>query len=391
MIKVGVVVQRYGEEVIGGAETLAKDVAERLNGSGFDVSVFTTTARDYITWENYFENTDSILKGVIVKRYSVERSRNIDKFNRISDQFFNHDKKTETVSESDWIDEQGPFSPDLINAIKSEQENFDIFIFFTYLYYTTVKAMEIIKKPVVLFPTAHDEPPLYLKVMKKVFNKPDALFFLTKAEMDLVADKFKPKGRMILSRTGVNLYFNTDENFFRRNYLIVAPFILYAGRIEKGKGLEQVFEAFREIRKRYFVDLVMMGKKLMEIPDIDGIKYVGFVSEEDKISAFKGAVCSVQPSHYESLSITTLESFTQQTPVLANGESKVLMEHIDSSGGGLPFLDANEFIKNFIVLFKNRVKRDKMGKKGFDYVNKYYSWDTVIKTISDQIREIVNI
>ncbi|MCP5103108.1 MAG: glycosyltransferase family 4 protein, partial [bacterium] len=75
MIKVGVVVQRYGEAVVGGAETLARDVAERLNASGFDVTVFTTTARDYVTWRNEYKPGESILKGVVIRRFDSEGER----------------------------------------------------------------------------------------------------------------------------------------------------------------------------------------------------------------------------------------------------------------------------------------------------------------------------
>ncbi|MCK4889642.1 MAG: hypothetical protein KAS97_06885, partial [Candidatus Aminicenantes bacterium] len=289
MVKIGVVVQRYGEDVVGGAETLARDVAEKLNAAEFDVTVFTTTAKDYITWENHYDTGETILKGVIIKRFSVDILRDIDKFNDLSGRFFDKNIIEKEITEDEWIDIQGPVSTDLINTIKSEQENFDIFIFFTYLYYTTVKTLRILKKPSVLFPTAHEEPPINIGIMKEVFMKPKALFFLTGSEMDLVEKKFSPPGKMVLARTGVDVKRDTDENAFRRNYLIVSPFILYAGRIEKGKGLEMLFDAYRQLRNSSVVDLVLMGKKLMDIPEIDGIKYVGYVSEEDKISAFKGA------------------------------------------------------------------------------------------------------
>ena len=391
MLKIGIVVQRYGIEVIGGAETLARDVAQRLNASEFDVTVFTTTATDYITWENHFTPGETLLKGVIVRRFNVDFQRDIGTFNEVSGRFFDPENNVKEISEEEWIDLQGPVSTDLLEAVRQEEKNFDVFIFFTYLYYTTVKVLQILKKPAILFPTAHEEAPINMEIMKTVFTRPEGLLFLTEAEMELVKKKFSPPGKLVLARTGVEIKEGTDENYFRRNYRIISPFILYAGRIEKGKGLELLFKAFEELRRHSVVDLVLMGKRLMDVPATDGIKYVGFVPEEDKISAFKGAVCSVQPSPLESLSITTLESFAQGTPVLVNRDCSVLMEHIDISGGGLGFGSVDEFIQSFNELYRNKRKRNRMGRNGFDYVSEFYSWDVVIKKISDVIREIVSL
>jgi glycosyltransferase involved in cell wall biosynthesis len=386
VIKVGLVVQRYGKEVVGGAETLAKDVAERLNASGADVTVFTTTAKGYITWENGYKPGESILKGVLIKRFPVEKQRDIERFNKYSQTFFDADP--EARDEKKWIIEQGPYSPALIEGIAKEQQDFDLFLFFTYLYYTTVEGMKAVQKPVGLFSTAHDEPPIYLKLMRDVFKRPDAIFFLTGAEMEFVKKTFKPPNRLELIRTGMDIKNNVDENLFRRKYLQFAPYMLYAGRIEKGKGLELAFEAYGQLRKNRLIDFVLLGKKLMDIPEIEGLKYMGFVSEEEKLSAFKGAVLSVQPSPLESLSITTLESFSQQTPVLVNKNCAVLQEHIDISGGGLSFDNIDEFIRNFYFIYDNRKKSKVMGAKGFRYVSEYYSWQVVIEKIKNVLQKM---
>lgn len=389
MIRIGIVVQRYGKEVVGGAESLARDIAQRLNSSGFDVTVFTTTARDYITWKNEFKPGDSILKGVIIKRFPVEKQRDIEAFNRFSQVFF--DQAPGERDEVKWIHDQGPYSPALIEGIQKAQQDMDVFLFFTYLYYTTVEGLKVVEKPVVLFPTAHDEPPIYLNLMKEVFQRPDALFFLTGAEMAFVKKTFQPANITALIRTGTNIKENIDENLFKRNYFQYAPYILYAGRIEKGKGLELVFEAYGEIRKRRLIDLVLMGKKLMDIPVIDGLKYVGFVSEVEKLSAFRGAVASVQPSPLESLSITTLESFSQETPVLVNKRSAVLCEHIDLSGGGFTYDNIDEFIRYFYTIYDRRKLRRELGLKGYHYVKEYFSWDVVMDKIKEELEKIVQV
>jgi glycosyltransferase involved in cell wall biosynthesis len=387
MMRVGIVVQRYGREVVGGAETLARDIAQRLNVSGADVTVFTTTARDYITWENEFPPGDSILKGVKIQRFPVESPRDIEAFNRFSGIFFQ--QPPEERDEARWIREQGPYSPALIEGIGKAQQDMDLFLFFTYLYYPTIEGMKVVKKPVVLFPTAHDEPPFHLKAMKEVFQRPEALFFLTSAEMELVKKTFQPGKVMSLIRTGTEITEPCDENLFKRKYLQYVPYFLYAGRIEKGKGLEPVLEAYLELRKKRLIDFVLMGKKLMDLPSIEGLKYVGYVSEEEKHAAFKGAVFSVQPSPLESLSITTLESFSRKTPVLVNKKSAVLCEHIELSGGGFAYDSIDQFIHHFYTLYDNRRLRKEMGLKGYRYVKEHFSWEVVIEKIKTELASLL--
>ncbi len=66
--RIAVVVQRYGQEVNGGAELHARWLAEQLTDLG-KVHVFTTCAVDYYTWANYYPTGDSQIAGVNVSRF----------------------------------------------------------------------------------------------------------------------------------------------------------------------------------------------------------------------------------------------------------------------------------------------------------------------------------
>ena len=52
-MKVALVVHRYGLEVGGGAETLARLIAELLNDD-VELTVVTTCALDYVTWADHY-------------------------------------------------------------------------------------------------------------------------------------------------------------------------------------------------------------------------------------------------------------------------------------------------------------------------------------------------
>ena len=69
------VVQRYGEDIVGGSEAACRQFAEHLVSVGHDVTVLTSCARSYVTWENSYEEGDSTLNGVKIHRLPVVEQR----------------------------------------------------------------------------------------------------------------------------------------------------------------------------------------------------------------------------------------------------------------------------------------------------------------------------
>ena len=71
-VRLAFVVQRYGTEVVGGAELHCRWIAEHL-AERHQVEVLTTTATDYLTWENVLPAGVSQVNGVTVRRFPVAR------------------------------------------------------------------------------------------------------------------------------------------------------------------------------------------------------------------------------------------------------------------------------------------------------------------------------
>jgi hypothetical protein len=139
-VKLAFIVQRYGTEILGGSEYHCRLIAERL-AQRHEVEVLTTCARDYVTWKNeYPEGTDRV-RGVTVRRFANARTRDIDAFNRYSDWIFHNAHTRE--DEIAWLEQQGPWSPALLDHLDAPPRSYDALIFFTYLYAPTVLGLRI--------------------------------------------------------------------------------------------------------------------------------------------------------------------------------------------------------------------------------------------------------
>ena len=138
MKKVAFVVQRYGTEVNGGAETLARQLAMQLS-KNYDVDILTTKALDYITWEDYYEKDCEVIDGVNVKRFSVDKTRDIKKFSKLCKKVL--DNETHILEqEQAWFDEQGPFTPKLIQYIKDNKESINTSVQVSFVDNTLIKS-----------------------------------------------------------------------------------------------------------------------------------------------------------------------------------------------------------------------------------------------------------
>ena len=391
MLKVGVIIQRFGEDIIGGSEYYALQLLKKLSKK-MRFTVYTTTAKDYLTWENeYREGEYKLTENILVKRFKIKRQRDINKFNEYTEKFFSERKKHTVEEEEEWIIRQGPEVPDLINAVEKEQNNFDIFFLFTYLYYPVYFSLPIIKKPKFLFPTTHDELPLYLNIMKRTFELPEAILALTEKELELINKVFTLKNnqiRKLVGGIGIEAPENINIESFLKKYLPMEPFIIYIGRIDGGKGVDFLIDNFLEFSKNKYVQLLLGGKKNMELPSDFRVKYLGFLSEEEKWQALKSATLYVHPSQFESLSISMLEAMAVGTPVFVNGNSPVMKDHVLKSRAGLYYLNKDEFTEGMDFLLKNRNLRLKMGENGVKYVKNFYSWRKILNNIEDVIKSV---
>ncbi len=375
------VIQRYGEEVNGGAELLCKQLAERLV-SCYDVHVLTTKAIDYMTWADEYHQDEEDINGVTVHRFSVDMTRSHEEFDGINDLVT--DGSLPLERENEWLEKEGPFVPDLVRYIRTQKNSYDVFIFMTYIYFPTVAGIPQVKNKAIFLPLAHSEPMLHLNIIRRIFDMPKAYFFNTVEERNLVREYFKNyQIPYLIGGAGVDVPEYVDCDRFKKKYGL-KDYIVYVGRIDLGKNCPEMFEFFTRYKREHPSDLklVLMGKSVIQIPETEDIISLGFVSEEDKFDGISGSRFLLLPSRFESLSMVVLESFSLNVPVLVNEDCDVLKAHCQKSNGGLYYNDYESFEATMTYLLTQEEIRIGMGKNGCRYVNENYRWDNIIKKIS---------
>ncbi len=419
-MKLAFIVQRYGPDVLGGSEHLCRLLAERL-AALHDVDVLTTCARDYVTWKNEYQEGADRVRGVTVRRFATARERDIDAFDRYSEWIYNNSHTR--ADELEWLQQQGPWCPSLIDYLRRHEQEYDALTFFTYLYAPTVMGLDVNPGKSVVVSTAHDEPAIRLEIYKDVFKRPAALCYLTDSERQFVQGRF-PDRPLIEEVVGVGVEIqpqqhyprlpspvNADEDppvsaagsgpgrsldepvpapeflshllakgsVFRRRHRLHGPIVLYGGRIDPGKGCEELLEYFNGyVKEGGEGTLALMGVKLMSLPEDPSVRFAGMLSDRERLQALEAATVVVCPSPYESLSLLALEALAVGTPVLVNARSAVLVEHCMRSQGGLYYADRDEFIECLKLLVGDARLREAMGRNGRDYVRQNYRWDVVL-------------
>ncbi len=377
-LRLAIVVQRYGEEVNGGAELHARWVAERLAATA-EVIVITTCAVDFMTWADHYPPGESVLNGVTVHRFPVDAPRDWVALQKQTGRLMI--ERHTLFDEIQWLKDSGPYSTPLLEYIHKVYADFDFFFFYTYHYATAFFGMPLVSDKAIFVPTAHDDPYIRLPVFRALFHLPRAIVYLSEPEKRLVQNLTQNNSRpSTVVGIGLEKCVEASAERFRQSYGIEGDFLLYVGRIHSSKNVPQLFDYFLRFLEQYEgqLQLVLMGKSHLDLPGDPSIVHLGFVSERDKYDALQATKVTLMPSLYESLSIIVLESWLMGTPVLVNGRCEVLKYQCQQSNGGLYYTSYEEFELALNYLLDPENPSQKLGQQGLQFVKDNYDWDIVL-------------
>lgn len=375
--KIGIIVQRYGLEINGGAEYHARLIAEKIC-KYYEIEVFTSTALDYITWENHYTEGQETINNILVNRFKVDKTRDPKRFGEIQNYIFNEEHTID--DEIEWLNEEGPYYPGLIEELARREKEFAYFIFFSYRYYHSFVGVKRFRQKAILVPTAEHDEVVYLRLFKHFFKLPAAFVYNSFEEKEMI-NRISGNDDVPGDIVGVGSEIPGEffPESFREKFDIQGRYFVYIGRLDENKGIPQLLDFFTRLLEERKVDLtlVLMGKSLIEIPEHPRIRYLGFMDDKDKFDGLKGADFLINPSQFESLSMVILEAWAVGKPVVVNGRTEVLQGQCRRSNAGLWYTNYEELKEIILLLSGNDDLREKMGQTGIDFFETNYSWPVI--------------
>ena len=379
-MKLAFVVQRYGADIAGGSEAHCRELAERLAGR-HDITVLTTCARDYVTWENVHPAGTTRERGVTVMRFPVAHQRRLKTFADISDEVF--DGRASIERQDAWFRENGPVVPALLDHLQTRGAQYDLVLFWTFRYYPSFFGLPLVADRAVLLPTAEDDPAVHLSILEDYFQLPAGYLFLTPEEEVLVSTR---AGRTLRPADTIGIGLEPAPPVPGRAALdalrIPERYVLYLGRVDRNKGCHTLLDYFQAYAAEHDAPtLVLAGPAKLQIPDHPRIRALGYVSDEVREALLAHAHVLIVPSPYESLSIVLLEGWNHAVPALVNAHCDVLDGQVRRASGGLSYRTAAEFNETLSWLLAHDAERATLGRQGLAYVEREYRWPTVLARV----------
>jgi glycosyltransferase involved in cell wall biosynthesis len=410
-MKFAFITPRYGADIGDGPEHVCRLFAEQVSGR-HHVDVLTTCARDPRTWKNeYLEGADR-MRGVLVRRFAVNQEHDRTAFQHLSTRMFGIPQGRE--DEHEWVRQLGPTSPALIEYLKRQHRSYDALVFFSLYHPTTVFGLAIAPERSVVFPCLRLDPALRFGIWSELLGSVKAIGYLSAAErhqthgffrlptpdevvglgIEAPAQQTYPRHQQDPADDMSEAEHDQHETShdaevtgylagrgvpFRRRHRLYGSFVLYAGRVQPNNGCEELLEYFEAYASGDGgTALVLMGAKLMKVPDQPHLRMGGVLPERERMIAYEAADLTVAPEPDDSAAIAALESFAVGTPVLASARNAAAADHCRRANAGLYYATRDEFIEALRLLMNDARLRARLGENGRRYIRLNHRWDAVL-------------
>ena len=387
--KLAFVPARYGKDVIGGAETVFRELAHALGERGWDVEILTTCARDHFSWTNEFAPGVEHVDGIIVRRFpAVVSTARRDR--AYFDEVILAGGKLTLADQQRWMNDDMR-CPELFHFLLDHADDYRALMFAPYLFWPSYACSQLAPQRSILWACAHDEPHLRLELFKAMFGGVAGLWFQAEPEHELAHAVFPQLAPHRVVGCGIHVPGGYDPDGFRARHGLDGRLLVYAGRREGAKRWEHLLESFAQATRRQHLPftLVTMGVGEIHPPaDLrDRVVDLGFVSDDERNNAFAAADAYLQPSAHEAFSRTVMEAWLAGSLVIANEASDVVRWHCERSGAGLTYRDEHELEHCLAFLADMPDEARALAGKGRDYVLSHYAFDDVLDRIEATIEE----
>lgn len=233
-----------------------------------------------------------------------------------------------------------------------------------------------------------------LMLYKIGLYRANCVFFQNKTNRKFFINNniIKTKTRLIPG-SGVNLEQHRFEKYPKENHKIR---FLFVGRIMKAKGIDELFQAARLVKKNYpYVKFEIVGgseedyeKEIDSLVEEDIIKYHG--QQNDVHSFIKNSHATILPSYHEGMANVLLESASSGRPVLASNIPGCI-ETFDEGKTGFGFEAKNvNSLVSAIVKFINlpHEKKESMGVLAREKMENEFDRNIVINAYLEEIKSI---
>jgi glycosyltransferase involved in cell wall biosynthesis len=156
--------------------------------------------------------------------------------------------------------------------------------------------------------------------------------------------------------------------------------IVVLGRLVSYKRVDKAIEIFKKVKERIpDVKLAIIGdgpdkRRLLTLAGDRDIKFMGFVSEEEKLRMLQRAKILLTCSEFEGFGIVPIEAFACGAfPVVSDipAHREVVGEY------GFVFRDTPQAVQKICDLLSDEERREKLARKGRKFVEVTYTWQKV--------------
>ncbi len=248
-----------------------------------------------------------------------------------------------------------------------------------------------------------DEPELRIVTERDLAQKCSRIIAATVREKeDLIRHYGVVPERIGVIPCGVNLelFHPVDKEMARQQLgLVDSKIILFVGRIEPLKGIDQLLKAMPYLENGRRPKLMIIGgdehshhelerlQKLARALQVqDSVDFLGLVKQERMLYLYSAADVCVVPSYYESFGLVALESLACGTPVVATDVGN-LKNIIRQGETGYVIIDNTpQRLADKIALLLSRPNHDTRAALSIRASVNEFSWSTVAVKIAEQCR-----